>query len=186
MLLGRRLRRNHYRAILLDPPWTFETWSKRGRGRSADRHYKIMSLAQLARLDLQSVAADDSVMFLWATWPHMQQALWLIRQWGWEYKTCAFCWTKVKNGKPTIGMGYWTRANTEPCLLATRGKPKRISAAVRQAIIEPAREHSRKPDCVRERIEALVDGPYLDIFSRANRRGWTCIGYEAGKFADDI
>jgi len=79
-------------------------------------------------------------------------------------------------------MGYWTRANSEPCLLATRGKPKRLSAAVRQGIIEPRREHSRKPDCVHERIERLVAGPYLELFARATRPGWTCWGNEVGKF----
>jgi N6-adenosine-specific RNA methylase IME4 len=81
-----------------------------------------------------------------------------------------------------MGMGYWTRANTEPCLLATRGKPKRLNADVRQAIIEPGREHSRKPDCVHERIERLVAGPYLELFARQERRGWTVWGNDTRRF----
>jgi N6-adenosine-specific RNA methylase IME4 len=81
-----------------------------------------------------------------------------------------------------MGLGYWTRANTEPCLLATRGKPKRLNADVRQGIIEPRREHSRKPDCVHDRIERLVAGPYLELFARARRPGWDAWGNEVGKF----
>ena len=82
-----------------------------------------------------------------------------------------------------IGCGYWTRANSEVCLLATRGKPKRLNADVRQAIIEPRRQHSRKPDCVHGRIERLVEGPYLELFARAPRPGWTVWGNETDKFA---
>jgi N6-adenosine-specific RNA methylase IME4 len=81
-----------------------------------------------------------------------------------------------------VGMGYWTRANSEPCLLATRGKPKRINADVRQGIIEPRREHSRKPDCVPARIERLVEGPYLELFARTQRPGWTVWGNQTDKF----
>lgn len=81
-----------------------------------------------------------------------------------------------------MGLGYWTRANTEPCLLATRGKPKRIAADIRQGILEPIREHSRKPDCVHERIERLVAGPYLELFARQRRPGWTSWGNETDKF----
>jgi N6-adenosine-specific RNA methylase IME4 len=83
-----------------------------------------------------------------------------------------------------MGMGYWTRANSEPCLLATRGKPKRLNADVRQGIIEPRREHSRKPDCVPGRIERLVAGPYLELFCRTTRPGWTVWGNQVGKFSE--
>jgi N6-adenosine-specific RNA methylase IME4 len=81
-----------------------------------------------------------------------------------------------------MGMGYWTRANTEVCLLATRGKPKRLNADVRQAILEPRRAHSRKPDCVHERIERLVGGPYLELFARERRSGWTTWGDQVDCF----
>jgi N6-adenosine-specific RNA methylase IME4 len=85
---------------------------------------------------------------------------------------------------PFVGMGYWTRSNSEFCLLGTRGKPKRLNADVRQAIIEPRREHSRKPDCVYNRIERLVAGPYLELFARTTRPGWTSWGNQVGKFAE--
>jgi hypothetical protein len=85
---------------------------------------------------------------------------------------------------PLMGCGYWTRSNTEVCLLATRGKPKRQHADIRQGIIAPRREHSRKPDCVYERIERLVPGPYLELFARLHRPGWDCLGHEFGKFGE--
>jgi N6-adenosine-specific RNA methylase IME4 len=81
-----------------------------------------------------------------------------------------------------VGMGYWTRANSEVCLLATRGKPKRQHADVRQGIIEPRREHSRKPDCVYDRIERLVPGPYIELFARNTRPGWLSWGNETQRF----
>jgi N6-adenosine-specific RNA methylase IME4 len=121
----------------------------------------------------------------------LREAFDLIDAWGFTYKTCAFDWMKARtqqldifrdDADASMGMGYWTRANSEPCLLATRGKPKRVHADVRQGIIEPRREHSRKPDCVPSRIERLVAGPYLELFSRTTREGWTCCGNQVGKF----
>jgi N6-adenosine-specific RNA methylase IME4 len=112
--------------------------------------------------------------------------------WGFTHKSCAFVWTKAdarqvemfhEEIEPDMLMGYWTRANTEYCLLGTRGKPKRKAADVRQAIIEPRREHSRKPDCVPARIERLVEGPYLELFARTQRPGWTVWGNQTDKFA---
>src|SRR5262245_2652183 len=157
------LPRWHFRAILADPPWRFETWSDKGKDRSAENHYQTMPFDELCALPVSSIAASDCVLFLWTTWPSLEGALELIDDWGFSYRTCAFSWAKVNNGRAQMGLGYWTRANTEPCLLAVRGKPKRINADVHQLILEPRREHSRKPDCVRERIERLVEGPYLEM-----------------------
>lgn len=183
------LPRNHYRAILADPPWSFDTWSDAGKDRSADQHYSTMSVRHIARLPVEDVAASDCVLFIWATWPRLQDALWLIGAWGFVYKTSGFDWMKADpyrlfadDKTPQVGMGYWTRSNTEPCLLATRGKPKRINADVRQGIIAPRREHSRKPDEIHGRIERLVAGPYLELFARQSRPGWTTWGNEATKF----
>jgi N6-adenosine-specific RNA methylase IME4 len=109
-------------------------------------------------------------------------ALGVIQAWGFEYKTAAFVWAKpTKNGAGwAFGNGYWTRANTEPCLLATRGRcgRLRLSRAIRQLILAPRRAHSRKPDEVYGRIEALVPGPYLELFARGRRLGWDSWGYE--------
>jgi N6-adenosine-specific RNA methylase IME4 len=124
---------------------------------------------------------------MWATDPLLPRALDLIRAWGFEYKTVAFYWVKL-NASPRhgadffTGLGYWTRANPEQCLLATRGKPPRRAKNVRRLVVESRREHSRKPDCVRDRIEQLVDGPYLEIFARETKRGWDCWGNQAALF----
>lgn len=190
----------HFRAILIDPPWRFQTWNnetavKRGNGRGTNVcssvHYQTMTLEEIASLPIGELAAPDAVVFLWACWPMLQEALYAIERWGFLYKTCAFDWMKAHAGQiemfqddtqALLGMGYWTRANSEPCLLATRGKPKRMDAGVRMGIIEPRREHSRKPECVHSRIERLVEGPYLELFARRSRPGWTTWGDQARKF----
>jgi N6-adenosine-specific RNA methylase IME4 len=185
------LQRDHYGAILIDPPWHFAAWSKKGDGRSAQQHYDVMDVKTMVRLPVSDLAAKDCVIFCWATWPHLKSALWLISAWGFTYKTCAFDWMKADpyclfadDTTPDMGMGYWTRSNTEPCLLATRGKPKRLDAGVRQGIIAPRREHSRKPDEIHGRIEKLVAGPYLELFARAPRDGWDVWGNQTDKFAE--
>ena len=111
----------------------------------------------------------------------MPEAFEVIRAWGFEYKTCAFVWVKTTKDESRFatGMGYWTRANAEICLLATRGSPKRINADVHQVISSPRTEHSRKPEEVATRIERLVPGPYLELFARRPREGWSLWGNEA-------
>lgn len=169
----------HFGVILADPPWSFETWSPKGAGKSASRHYPTMATAAICMLPVEGLAKRDAVLFLWATWPMIEDALRVIKAWGFTYKTCAFNWTKIDSaGEPWRGTGYWTRANSEPCLLATRGKPKRRDSSIAQAIIEPRREHSRKPDCVHDRIRKLVKGPYLELFARSTRRHWSAWGDE--------
>ena len=158
--------------------------------RKAERHYDTMTAAELQQLPVADLAAEDCVLFLWVTWPLLQQGLALIEHWGFRYKTCAFSWLKaetpgldiLRNGDVQVGLGYWTRANTEACLLATRGSPSRLNADVRQGIVSPRRQHSRKPDCVHERIERLVEGPYAELFARAPRDGWDSWGKELHKF----
>ena len=187
------LRRGHYGAILADPPWAY--WTYGGvlgiPGRSRNQSYGVMTYEKLAGLPVQAITAPDSVLFCWVTWPKLLDCISVISAWGFEYKSCAFDWMKASNTQPDffqeevpaqVGMGYWTRANTEPCLLATRGRPKRLNADVRQGIIAPRREHSRKPDGIHERIERLVAGPYLELFARQRREGWTTWGNETDKF----
>jgi N6-adenosine-specific RNA methylase IME4 len=178
-------------AILADPPWTFRVYSGKGKARSAERHYDTLSIDDIAALPVSAHAAPDCALFLWVSWPLLIEAIAVINAWGFSFRTCAFDWTKANAGQldmfrddldGRVGMGYWTRSNSEPCLLATRGNPERLARDVRMAIIEPRREHSRKPDCVRERIERLVAGPYLELFARSGRPGWTAWGNEADKF----
>lgn len=176
-----------YKTILIDPPWTFKTYSDKGKGRSPEMHYQVMTMDDIKYMDMEAVMDTDCSVFMWVTWPTLPFALEIGRVWGLTYKTCAFLWAKTntKFFYPTsndknwfMGMGYWTRANTEPCLLFTRGKPERKSRSVRQLVVDQVRRHSQKPDGIHGKIESLVRGPYLEIFARQKHEGWTCMGNE--------
>ncbi|MBK8908179.1 MAG: DNA methyltransferase [Rhodospirillales bacterium] len=178
-----------YRVIYADPPWTFATYSRKGKGRSPEAHYDCMTLEHIKALPVAEWAADDCVLLLWATDPLLERAFDVIRAWGFTYKTVGFYWAKLNKGDGApgaeqrsffTGMGFWTRANPEQCLLATRGHPKRRSTSVRKLVVAPRREHSRKPAEVHDRIEALCEGPYLEMFARSARAGWDAWGQEVG------
>ncbi len=184
-------RPKHYKVIYADPPWTFATYSRKGKGRSPEAYYDCMTLADIKALPVTEWAADDCVLLLWTTDPLLEKAFDVINAWGFTYKTVGFYWAKLRkpgmlynDGNFFTGLGFWTRSNPEPCLLATRGNPHRRSASVRKLIVSPRREHSRKPDEVYERIEALCEGPYLEMFARfsqpgGSRPGWDLWGHEA-------
>jgi N6-adenosine-specific RNA methylase IME4 len=166
--------------LYADPPWQFLSRSAKGRGRSADRHYNIMTLDDIKAMPVESVAAKHSVLLMWTTDPMLVNALAVMAAWGFTYKTTGFVWAKTgkKPGSFPIGLGFWTRANPEIVLLGTRGKPKRISAGVPKLIISPRRAHSQKPDETHGMIERLCAGPYLELFARRRVKGWTCWGDE--------
>lgn len=180
-----------YKVIYADPPWTFTTYSAKGKGRSAEAHYPCMSFDEIRSIPVADWAAPDSVLLLWVTDPLLPKGLELIDAWGFTYKTVGFYWAKLKKSADAVqldehsffaGLGYWTRANPEQCLLATRGSPKRIAKDVRRLIVSPRREHSRKPDQVYGRIERLAPGPYLELFARGRRAGWDTWGNQVGLF----
>ena len=183
-----------FKVIYADPPWTFRTWSEQGKGRSAENHYACMTLQQIRDLPVADLSEEDCALFLWTTDPMLPQALDLIQKWGFTYKTIAFVWAKLNKKAPSTlwtaedfftGMGYWTRANAELCLLSTRGKPQRRSASVRRLVVSPRREHSRKPDEVSHRIvELMGDVSRIELFARTARLGWANWGDETGKFFD--
>ena len=164
-----------YGALLAAPPWHFRTWSANGKGRS--RTYDTMSFEELADMPIVSMAAPDCALFMWVIDSHLQDALDLIQAWQFQYKTIGFIWVK-----PSIGLGYWTRKQAEVCLLATRGKPKRIGRAISQVLHAPRREHSRKPDQIYADIEGLVDGPYMELFARQRWPGWDQWGNQVDRF----
>jgi N6-adenosine-specific RNA methylase IME4 len=172
-----------YGVILADPPWHFETYSELGGERSAGRHYATDTGGDMFSLPVEVLAAPDCALLLWATWPNLAQALALIEAWGFTYKTLGFDWMKLNRSGEGLfmGAGYFSRSNSEPCLLATRGAPKRIDAGVLSAVLAPVGEHSVKPDCVQERIERLFAGPYLELYARRVRPGWTAWGNEIGR-----
>jgi N6-adenosine-specific RNA methylase IME4 len=178
------LPRHHFGAILADPPWSWSSWSKTNQNRAAFNYYAVMSLDGIKGLPVADLAADNCVLFLWAINSMLPQAIAVMGAWGFEYKTVAFTWAKRT---PTdaawhLGLGYWTRQNSEHCLLGVRGKPKRMGRDVRELVIAPRREHSRKPDEVAAGIERLVPGPYLELFARETHPGWTSWGNEVTKF----
>lgn len=197
-----------FRVILADPPWRYEVRSKKGAVRCADAHYTTMPGHEIASLPVSVLAADDCALFMWATWPLMPQWLPVLSSWGFEFSALAWEWVKrnPETGKYAFGGGYGTRKNLEPCLLATRGNPslrKGRTADLLDEGYDPEgvrsvrdfiewspldciearrREHSRKPPEQYERIETLFDGPYVELFARNTRPGWTSWGNEVGTF----
>lgn len=181
-----------YDIIYADPPWTFKTYSQKGKEKkSAELHYDCMTLEDIHNLDIQSISKDDCVLFLWVTSPMLEQGLKTIKQWGFTYKTIGFNWFKKNKIANSWfwGLGYWTRQNTELCLIATKGNPVRVDKSVHQVVdweyfdTEPIatkiREHSRKPDEVRERIVELCgDIPRIELFARNKFNGWDSWGNE--------
>lgn len=170
-----------YSVIYADPPWHFKTYSPKGMGRSADRHYPTMSLDEIRALPVADISADDCALFLWTTMPFLQESLSVLEAWGFEYKTVAFVWVKQNKRADTLfwGMGHWTRSNVELCLLATKGQPKRISTSVHQVIVSHVEEHSKKPDEVRDRITLLMGAvPRVELFARQKVGGWDAWGNE--------
>ncbi len=170
-----------YEIIYADPPWQFVTYSSKGKGRSADRHYPTMTLADICALPIGELAVGNCALFMWTTVPHLEEAFVVLKAWGFAYKTLAFVWVKKNKKSDSLfwGMGHWTRANAELCILATKGHPKRQSASVHQVILSNIEEHSKKPDETRTRIiELMGDKPRVELFARQKTDGWDAWGNE--------
>lgn len=186
--------RRKFACILADPPWSYKAFSRKGYGRSASRHYDTMTLADVAAMPVTDIAADDCHLFLWATASNLPQAIDTMAAWGFRYSTIGFSWVKLNPSEQGalffahadsfhVGMGHTTRHNVELCLLGRRGQPKRLNKGVRELIVAPRREHSRKPDEIHERIEAYCAGPRIELFARRKRKGWVAWGDQTDKFA---
>ena len=140
-----------------------------------------MKIEDICALPVHTLAAPDCALFLWATFPLLPEAFRVIEAWQFTYKCAAFVWVKPNKNCPgwAVGTGFWTRANAEVCLLATKGTPQRISKNVQQIISEPRREHSRKPDETRDRILQLFGNlPRIELFAREQTPGWDVWGNE--------
>jgi N6-adenosine-specific RNA methylase IME4 len=188
-----------YNIILADAPWCFKTFSLKGKEKkSPETHYQTMTLEDIQSLPIKSIAADNCALFMWVTSPMLKEGLQTIEKWGFQYKTIAFNWFKKNKIADSWfwGLGYWTRQNTELCLLATIGKPTRISKGVHQVIdyadtediVTKLEGHSKKPDIVRNRIVELCgDVPRIELFARQTYPGWDFIGDEIdGKDIRDV
>lgn len=169
-----------YQVIYADPPWRY---SDRNCSGACENHYKTMKLEDIKNLPVEKLADKDCVLFLWTTYPMLKEALELIEAWGFTYKSIGFQWVKKnKSGKGWFfGLGRWTRGNTEPCLIAVKGKPKRENNSVSQLIMEPIGKHSAKPPIVRDKIVELLAGEdkqKIELFARESVEGWDCWGNE--------
>ena len=173
-----------YNIIYADPPWNFQTYSEKGQGKTPHRHYKCLRLEDLKKLPIDKLAAKNCVLLLWVIDTHLEVALELMAAWGFKYKTIAFVWAKTTtHGKWHFGQGFWTRKNPEICLLGSRGHPKKNSWSVRQLVVEPVRQHSRKPDRIRSDIVQLLGNvPRVELFARNRTPGWDVWGNEIQKF----
>ena len=190
--------RNKYDIIYADPPWSYNDSGCQG---AAAKQYNTMTQLELYELPVQRICNKNAVLFMWVTYPKLQEALDVIRLWGFEFKSIAFQWVKLnkKADKYTLlkevangasvdeaifkqcfyGLGRWTRGNSEMCVIATRGKISRIAADVPQLVFAPIGRHSAKPAVVRERIKQLMgDRPAIELFAREHVEGWDCWGNE--------
>jgi len=170
-----------YNIVYADPPWSFNFQKRNGLGAKAKKRlYSTMKAQDIINLPVAEITAKDSVLFLWVMNSELPLALDVIKAWGFMYKTVAFAWVKTTvNGKYCFGGGNWTRSNFELCLLATKGKPKRVSASVRELVVSQRREHSRKPDEIRDSIIQLCgDVPRCELFCRYPSVGWDVWGNE--------
>lgn len=152
--------------------------------------YPTMSIKDIKNLPIHNISNDDCILFLWVTFPLLQEGLDTIKAWGFTYKTIGFNW--IKKNKKNIetnfwGMGNWTRSNSEICLLAIKGKPKRMSASIHsvietfetETIESPIGKHSKKPDIIRHRIVELCgELPRIELFAREKVEGWDSYGNE--------
>lgn len=165
-----------YGAILVDPLWSYEMYSDKGHGKSPHAHYDCMDQHKMALIPVSAMASENCLMWMWATWPMLPQAMDLMAAWGFTYKTGGAWHKKTVHGKDAFGTGYIFRSASEPFLVGTIGSPK-TTRSVRNIIEAPVREHSRKPDAAYDKIERLIPGARkLEMFARQTRPGWDAWG----------
>jgi N6-adenosine-specific RNA methylase IME4 len=175
-------------AIYADPGIAFKTRSPKGEtSRVPQRKYRCPPLDELKKLPVADYAAKDCWLCLWVPPRSVPLVEPLMEAWGFTFSSRAFEWVKTyDDGSLFFGSGYTTRKGSEDCWLGRRGNPQRKSKSVREVIVAPVREHSRKPDETYRRIEQFCDGPYLELFARQQWPNWTCVGDEAEKFTAGI
>ena len=178
-----------YQIIYADPPWEHND-KMLFHPISQHHHYCTLKTSEIAELSVREIADRDCTLFLWAVSPMLPDALTIIDAWGFNYKTIAFCWSKLSSqGKWVYNMGRWTMGNIELCLLGTKGHPKRQREDIKQLVPAIRTVHSKKPDIIRKHIvELMGDLPRIELFARDdsvrdmfnyNRMvGWDCWGNE--------
>ena len=176
-----------YQIIYADPPWRYKD---KGAPYGTKDRYDVLNIENIKNIPVQKIADIDCILFLWAVYPLIQEALDVIQSWGFIYKTLGFQWVKMNDKKktPFLGVGNWTRSNSEPCLIGVKGKPKRKKMGVPQVVMTPIGKHSEKPPIVKQRIVRLMGNlPRIELFYRYKpgdifvNRGWDFWGDEAEK-----
>jgi N6-adenosine-specific RNA methylase IME4 len=177
-----------YSIILADPPWRFETWSRAtGLGRSADQYYPTMTLENICELPVANLIEDNCALFLWCVWPSIFDARKVIEAWGFTYRTLAWEWVKLNpRGEGLhLGLGFYTRSNVEPCLLAVKGDMPVAIRSEQNLLIAPVRGHSQKPDEQYAKIKRLYpEGKRLELFARQKWPDWDCWGNNVSESID--
>jgi len=172
-----------YNIIYADPPWSYRDRALAGNRGSCCK-YEVQTDRWIENLPVRDLADENCALFLWVTMPKLNECLRIFDFWGFKYKTAAFTWVK-KNKKTDswfFGMGNWTRANAELCLLGVRGSLKRISASVHSIVDTPVEGHSKKPDIVRDRIvELFGDLPRIELFACKKVDGWDAWGKDVAE-----
>jgi N6-adenosine-specific RNA methylase IME4/ParB-like chromosome segregation protein Spo0J len=173
-----------FSVIYADPPWHFEVYNEEsGTERAAGNHYPTLPLERICALPVPELAAEDALLFLWTTLPHLEEAFRVIAAWGFQYKT-NLAWVKDK-----IGLGYFVRNQHELLVGATRGDIPSPAPAARppSVIMAPRREHSRKPDEAYELIERMYpELPKIELFARSAREGWAAWGNQVPSQDDGL
>jgi len=167
-----------YQIIYADPPWAYRNTGNIQA--TANAQYETMTDEDICKLPVGGVADNNSILFLWATFPKIQEALDVMKAWGFEYKTVGFTWIKKnKNGGNFFGVGWYTKSNAEVCLIGVKGKAPKISNSI-SSVVETVRErHSKKPDIIRDKIvEFCGDVPRIELFARQETEGWDVWGNE--------
>ena len=175
-----------FHTVLADPPWRFENRS----GKIAPEHrrlkrYATLTLAEIKALPIAEIADAPAHLYLWTPNALLAEALEVLRAWGFEYKT-TLVWHKVRKdgGSDGRGVGFYFRNVTEHVLFGVRGKGARTLPPGRRQtnlIASRKREHSRKPDELYPIIEYCSRGPFLELFARGSRPGWTSWGQEVDR-----
>jgi N6-adenosine-specific RNA methylase IME4 len=177
-----------YSVILADPPWNHynaNNYWKAGDTRRKPRwaHYETLSYRDICKLPIGDLAATNAALFMWTCTPILPKTLSVLDAWGFRYATVGFTWVKLnRDGTPFAGLGAYTHQNIELCVIGIRGKMKPRDLHVRQVMMAPRREHSRKPDQQYGRIMRLFDGPYLELFARQQWPGWDVWGNQTNLF----
>lgn len=168
-----------YNIIYADPAWDYYA----GGYKNQSQHYDGMPIEEICKLPVKDLAAENCILFLWTTFPILPDCFKVIESWGFKYSTVGFVWVKSKQDRTgfAFGLGNWTRANVELCLIATKGSIERKDASISQIIYEPLEEHSKKPAIVRDKIVQLVGSlPRVELFARGKPpTGWTFWGQES-------